>query len=133
MKIIKIEKGFSLIEVLASIVLVSVILMLVSSYFVKSMQHNSTLTNNYSSLQLCESLLSVYKSKDYSVLEKEMNKTLDIDINNELHLEPSTNLPFTAEVTIKKHASLAELLVIYVTVYTTNGKKSASLEGYLRK
>lgn len=134
---LKNSKGFTLIEVLASIVLISILLMLVSTYFVNSYQQNKNLSKNFDSIQICQSLLDVYKTKEFSELEKDVGKSLSIDatgIKTELQLDASTKINYSAKITIKKHPSLSNrILVLTVSVSSVDGKNTTSLEGYVRK
>jgi prepilin-type N-terminal cleavage/methylation domain-containing protein len=130
-------KGFTLIEVLASIVLVSIILMLVGTYFVNSYKQNHDLSRNFNSIQICQSLLEVYRAKEFADLEKSDGKKLTLDkpdIKNELQFDDTTEMPYLAEINIDRHPNLPnKILILTISVYSEDGKNRTSLEGYVRK
>lgn len=139
MKILS-NKGLSLVELLVSIVLISILLTVAATYFVNSSKQNSTITKNYDSIQLCRSLLDVYKGKDPSELEDILKngtgtKTLGKnDIKAELGL--TEELPFHAKVQVKEHPDSLlknKIFIVTITVQSENGKKQTALEGYVRK
>ncbi|WML28994.1 hypothetical protein RCG24_13320 [Neobacillus sp. OS1-32] len=71
-RMLKEEKGISLVEVLASIVLTTILLMLVSSYFIQSFQQNKHMDKSFSSIQLCQNLLDVYRAKGFDILSSNL-------------------------------------------------------------
>lgn len=132
------QNGFSLIEVLASFVLITILFSLISSYFVSSYQQASSISNKYSAIQLAESLLGTYKKMNYSDLRTKIGTSEIIDIRNQLQIDPNFDIgAFSARVEFQKHPDPAlqdRLIVIKVTV-TSKEKgicKQTSLEGYKR-
>lgn len=132
------QNGFSLVEVLASFILISILFSIIGSYFVSSYQQSSSISNKYSAVQLAESLLSTYKKMNYSDLSPKVGTTEIIDIRNQLQIDPNFDIgSFSAKVEFQKHPDLAlqnRLIVIKVTVTSKkNGvSKETSLEGYKR-
>ena len=134
-RMLKEEKGISLVEVLASIVLTTILLMLVSSYFIQSFQQNKHMDKSFSSIQLCQSLLDVYKAKGFDILSSNLGNPKSIQINDELQLDSSTNVSrYSAEVIVIPHPDLPiRVLIVKITVFTKNEQNKTQLEGYVRK
>ncbi len=131
------EKGISLIEVLASIVIISIIFSVVSSYILSSAQHTKSMSNKYTSVQLAESLLNVYKDMDYTILESKTGTLEAINIQDTLGLSELEG-NFSATFAVARHHDNKlrdRVLLLTVKVYTNeNGvKKETILEGYRRK
>lgn len=137
MKKILNEKGISLVEVLASIVIISIIFSVASSYILSSAQYTKSLSNKYTAVQMAESILNVYKDMEYSSLESKTGSTENVNIQDILGLaEMDGN--FTATFAVAKHTDYKlrdRVLLLTVKVYTMdNGvKKETILEGYRRK
>lgn len=132
------EKGISLIEVLASVVLISIIFSLVSSYILSSAQYTKSISNKYSAVQLAESLLNAHREMEFSSLLTKNGKTEALDIQNTLKLREPIDGDFKATLTVAKHSDPKlkdRLLLMTVKVYSTeNGvQKETMIEGYKRK
>lgn len=128
------EKGFSLIEVLVSLSIISFILLLVSGFFVNSATHNSRLDKDYSAMQIAESLLHVYKTKPFSELEH-ISTPKEINLSEELNFSVDDSL-YTAFVSIKKHPDNLlkdRVLVVKVTVSHKNSNHPFTLEGLVKR
>ncbi|WLR56180.1 prepilin-type N-terminal cleavage/methylation domain-containing protein [Mesobacillus subterraneus] len=132
------EKGISLIEVLASIVIISIIFSVVSSYILSSAQHTKSMSNKYTAVQLAESLLNVYKDMEYSFLQSKTGATENINIQATLGLDNQVDRNYSATLSVARHNNYKlsdRVLLLTVKVYTMeNGvKKETILEGYRRK
>lgn len=132
------QNGFSLIEVLASLVIISILFSIISAYFISSYQQSSSISSKYSAIQLAESLLGSYKKMEFADLSAKIGKTEVIDIPNQLQIDPNFSIgSFTAKVAFQKHPDVTlqdRLIVIKVTVTSKeNGiSKDTSLEGFKR-
>lgn len=128
------ETGFSLIEVLASLVIISVLFTLINSYMISSYQQNKELDKMFSSVQLCQSLLDSYKSKGYEDLASEIGSAKTVDIREELCLAATDDIPYSAEIMIDSHPDFAdEMLIIKVSVFSPNSRNVTELEGFIKK
>ncbi|OXT18940.1 hypothetical protein B9K06_00870 [Bacillus sp. OG2] len=131
------NKGFTLMEVLASIVLISIIFVIVGAYFTNSFKTSASISTKYSAVQLAESLLDQYQSMKFTDLEAKAGQTESIDIENTLNADADFSA-YDAEITITRHSSPSlghRLLLLKVVV--SSGKeglgKQTALEGYIRK
>ncbi|XJZ26380.1 prepilin-type N-terminal cleavage/methylation domain-containing protein [Bacillota bacterium Lsc_1132] len=132
------QNGFSIIEVLASFIIISILFTIISAYFVSSYRQSNSISNKYSAIQLAESLLNTYKKMSFSDLTAKVGTSEQIDIRNQLQIDPAFDIgSFSAKVNFQKHPDplLQDRLIdIQVTVTSQeNGvKKETSLEGYKR-
>ncbi|WP_180953697.1 prepilin-type N-terminal cleavage/methylation domain-containing protein [Bacillus sp. T33-2] len=131
------QKGISLVEVLASIVIISILFSIISSYIVSSYKHSSSISNKYSSVQIAESILEVYKAKDYSELRDLVDNGIEtIDIIEVLELDVNTDIgSLIATVNIEQSIEQPDrLLVVQVTVISTENdvQKETELKGFKR-
>lgn len=115
------EKGFTLIEVLASLVIISFILLLFSSVFIQ---------NNKVSIQNTEKLVVVHLADAYLErlrIERERleNVTSSDFIMNENVYKVQLRVSQTAE------EERMNLQSVVVTVMTADGMTSATVEGYV--
>lgn len=132
------QKGVSLIEVLASIVIISIIFSVVSSYILSSAQYTKSMSNKYSAVQLAESLLNVYMEMEYSSLESLVDKTEAIDVQDAIGTGTILETEYTGTISVTKHHDIKlrdRVLLLTVKVYTVeNGvKHETKIEGYKRR
>lgn len=131
------SKGFSLVEVLASIVLIFILFTLVGNYFVKSHEQSNYLDREYTCTQLCEALLKVYRAESYSNLVKHVGQTIEInDIAEELQLDSTVDIThYNASIKIDNHPNnkLANRAVIIEVSVCQQGKQPVTMEGIVRK
>ncbi len=132
------QSGFSIIEVLVSILLISILFTIIGAYFVNSNQQSNIISKQYSAIQLAESLLNSYKKMSFPDLAQRVGTSEKINIQSQLQMDPSFDYgSYSAQVEFQKHPDLQlqnRLIVIKVTVFSeVNGiKKQTSLEGYKR-
>ncbi len=132
------QSGFSIIEVLVSILMISILFTIIGAYFVNSYQQSTILSKNYSAVQLAESLLNSYKIRSFQDLVPKVGTSEKVDIRSQLQIDPSFDYGlYSAQVEFEKHPDPQlqnRLIVIRVTVFSeVNGiKKQTSLEGYKR-
>ncbi|MGG5254883.1 type IV pilus modification PilV family protein [Neobacillus sp. SM06] len=132
------QSGFSMIEVLVSILLISILFTIIGAYFVNSYQQSNGISKQYSAIQLAESLLNSYKKMSFPDLAQRVGTSEKIDIQSQLQMDPSFDYgSYSAQVEFQKHPEPQlqnRLIVIKVTVFSeVNGiKKQTSLEGYKR-
>lgn len=132
------QKGISLIEVLASIVIISIIFSVVSSYIISSAQHTKSMSNKFTAVQLAESLLNIYKEMEYPVLDSKTGTTETVNIHDTIGLETQLEGDYSATLSVARHHDYKlrdRVLLLTVKVYSMeNGvKKETILEGYRRK
>lgn len=131
------NRGFTLVEVLASIVIIFILFTLISNYFIKSYEQSNYLNREYTSTQLCESLLKVYRSKPYSTLIDDIGTTKEIsNIEEVLQLDSTEKLDgYSATVQIQNHPDdkLTERAIIVIISVSQHGKEPIVLEGIVRK
>jgi prepilin-type N-terminal cleavage/methylation domain-containing protein len=131
------NKGFTLMEVLASIVLISLIFIIVGAYFTNSFKTSASISTKYSAVQLAENLLDQYQSMKFTDLEAKAGKTESINIESILNADADFS-DYSAKITVSRHSSPAlssRLLLLKVMVYPSkegSGKQTV-LEGYIRK
>lgn len=131
------QKGFSLIEVIASIVIISIVLL---SFFQLFVQSNKTAVANNEKLvviNLADAQLERLKL-DHTVLtdlEKLDSKVLNKKIKN-FNLEPIilNNKFYSVKVlaTVSEAEENLKIVNIVVTVTAPNGKTKSSVEGYVK-
>ena len=131
------QKGFSLIEVIASIVIISIVLL---SFFQLFVQSNKTAVANNEKLvviNLADAQLERFKL-DHTVLtdlEKLDSKVLNKKIKN-FNLEPIilNNKFYSVKVlaTVSEAEENLKIVNIVVTVTAPNGKTKSSVEGYVK-
>ena len=132
------QSGFSIIEVLVSILLISILFTIIGAYFVNSNQQSNIISKQYSAIQLADSLLNSYKKMSFPDLAQRVGTSEKINIQSQLQMDPSFDYgSYSAQVEFQKHPDLQlqnRLIVIKVTVFSeVNGiKKQTSLEGYKR-
>lgn len=132
------QKGISLIEVLASVVLVSIIFSIFSSYILASVQNTRTISNKYTAVQMADSLLNVYLKQDYDQLLPMDGYTTNIDLQDLLGLSGEDVVGFKATLTVERHPNLElkdRVLLLRVDVRSSeNGaQRESSIQGYKRK
>ncbi|KGX93620.1 hypothetical protein N781_10530 [Pontibacillus halophilus JSM 076056 = DSM 19796] len=141
MKKWKNEQGLTLVEVLASMTLLSVIFIVISAFVVNSFTFSSAINRDYTTLQISDSLLEYYKSENFSKLQDEVGKTIQLDtpaIKQTLKMDASTDIgKLNSSITITKHSNPSlqnRLLHIEVTVSSTQNRNTqqTTVEGYNR-
>ncbi|MGG4491685.1 type IV pilus modification PilV family protein [Metabacillus idriensis] len=147
-KAFKKEQGFTLIEVLASIVILTIMFSVLSSFFVNSASYSNSFDKKLNSVQLSKSLLEKFQAEGFEAAQKRLqtgSKSLSsAEINSVLELsEDFVPVTYEAKIeyfTISRHdepvmdpALLSRFILIKVTVSNKDGKSEAELEGYVRK
>ncbi|NRD80941.1 prepilin-type N-terminal cleavage/methylation domain-containing protein [Bacillus sp. BRMEA1] len=133
------QKGFSLVEVLVALVIISILLSIISSYMLNSYKQSNMVKNNFTAEQLAQDLLNTYKTMDFSTLYNKLGTTEQVDIRNQLQIDNSVNLnnvSATAQFIKYPNPAISDRIIdikIIVT-YTSFGiQRQITLEGYNRK
>ncbi|WP_449537144.1 prepilin-type N-terminal cleavage/methylation domain-containing protein [Ferdinandcohnia sp. Marseille-Q9671] len=133
------QKGLTLIEILASIVILSIIILVSANFFIQGSKFSKVTDEKFSDLQVAKDILAVYQGKDKSTLQDKIgNARLEVSILDELEVDPNQEEYYRgrrAFVTFNKHSDPRiknDVLVIKVVVESnTNGIKNETvLEGY---
>lgn len=132
------QKGISLIEVLASVVLVSLIFSIFSSYILASVQNTRTISNKYTAVQIADSLMNVYLKQDYEELLPMAGYTTNVDLVNLLGISEKDMFGFKATLTVERHPNpelKGRVLLLRVDVRSSeNGaQRRSSIRGYKRR
>ncbi|WP_191560709.1 prepilin-type N-terminal cleavage/methylation domain-containing protein [Metabacillus idriensis] len=145
------QSGFTLIEVLASIVILTIMFSVLSGFFVNSASYSNTFDKKLSAVQLSKSLLESYQKEGFEEGIKNIDKVpkelTGSAIGEKLGLteEMIDTSAFTSTVEFShpdlktnpdlNPALVKRLLLIKVTVSDKRGTASSSseLEGYVRK
>lgn len=67
------ERGFTLIEVLASIVILTIMFSVLSSFFVNSASYSNSFDKNITSQQLSKSLLEAYQAEGFIEAKRKLS------------------------------------------------------------
>ncbi|MGD6795658.1 type II secretion system protein [Metabacillus indicus] len=131
------EQGFTLIEVLASIVILTIMFSVLSSFFVNSASYSNSFDKKLNAVQLSKSLLQIYQAEGFTEAEKRINQTVHLqatDLFDKLGLDSERfkEGEYTAEVKFMK-ASDERLILIEVTVTSVSKNVSSEIEGHVRK
>ncbi|WP_411333522.1 type II secretion system protein J [Metabacillus indicus] len=136
------EQGFTLIEVLASIIILTIMFSVLSSFFVNSASYSNSFDKNITSQQLSKSLLEAYQAEGFIEAKRKINtgENLAPDVIKQklaLHEDAFSLNGYSANVSFREpsQANLrGKLVEISVTVTNRDGISSSStLEGYVRK
>ncbi|WP_312124613.1 type IV pilus modification PilV family protein [Lysinibacillus boronitolerans] len=146
---LKSEKGFSLIEVVASIVLISIILLMFAQIFVSTNHTAAVNTEKLVTINLADAVLAKLKSeplpklsttdlndyfKDPTELDKKKKKPpIEMELNKEIYTITYTpsqqnNRNYVNSQFTEKDLNLIKVVV---TVTSPNGKTKSSSEGYV--
>jgi len=146
MKSIKNPKGFTLIEVVASIIIISIVLLSFSQIFIQTNRVATTNTEKLVTINLADAMLARVRANTYTkktdiqsyfVDNSEPNKKLknpplEIDLNGKTY---TITYKASQSTTLTKNASFSEkdlnLVKVVVTVTSPNGKTTGSSEGYV--
>ncbi|RLQ98043.1 type II secretion system protein [Falsibacillus albus] len=130
-------EGFTLIEVLVSIVLLSIVLTIAGTFLTTSYENTKISTNNFSTLQLSKSLLNETKKLSFTDLERKIGNKEEIDIKSTLAgNEDLDSSKYKAFLEVSRHPSPTlsnRLLVLKVTVTAAVDSEKSVTEGYVRK
>jgi prepilin-type N-terminal cleavage/methylation domain-containing protein len=139
------QKGFTLLEVLASIVILIIMFSVLSGFFVNSAYYSNTFDKNLSSVQLSKSLLEIYQAEGFEEARKRVlyssEKLSGEEISEKLGLPEAmfNTTDYEAAVSFlppdPNRIQSDQLIRISVTVSAHSGKTSVSskIEGYIRK
>lgn len=148
-KVIKSDHGFTLIEVLASIVLITIILLSFSQLFIQS--YKTAVFNNEKlvTINLADAILAKVQAKSYTKLstgatvqdyfkdstktdKKLMDPPLEIDLNGKTY---SISYQASQATTKQTNSNFSEkeldLVKVVVMVTSPDGKTKGSSEGYV--
>ncbi|WP_159439945.1 prepilin-type N-terminal cleavage/methylation domain-containing protein [Bacillus sinesaloumensis] len=137
----KSQEGLTLIEILASIVILSIIILVTANFFVQGSKFSRVSDEKFSDIQIARDILSVYQTKDSSELFLRIgNPRTEINIIDELQVESDQQSYYQgrkAFVAFREHPDpriKTDVVVIEVVVQSnTSGIKNETvLEGYSR-
>ncbi|WP_191567014.1 prepilin-type N-terminal cleavage/methylation domain-containing protein [Metabacillus idriensis] len=137
------QSGFTLIEVLASIVILTIMFSVLSGFFVNSASYSNTFDKKLTAVQLSKSLLEKYQAEGFDIADNKIGlipeKLSGEEIADKLGLtsEMFDTSYYEATVSFQNPDRIQtdKLIKITVTVSAKTGNKSASseLKGYIRK
>ncbi len=123
--------GFSLIEVLLSLVILSIIFITISNFFLQSALVSERNNEHYMAISLARSTIEKIKNGGYHIITgpgeyvfQSCNKSSDPDCTPVIN-----NYSFTTRIEVKDKQGDEELYPF--TVYIEGHKMSSSLKGYL--
>ena len=140
------NKGFTLIEVIASIIIITIILLSFSQLFVQTNRTAATNTEKLVTVNLADAMLERVRARTYTKAtdiqsyfvdntqanKKLKNPPLEVDLNGRTY---SVSYVASQSTTKSKNASYSErdlnLVKVVVTVTSPNGKTKGSSEGYV--
>ena len=125
------KKGFSLVEVLASILLLSIVLISFSSFFIQT--NKAAVTNNEKLvvINLADAVLERLKIDDSpELLDKLLNS---YEVPFPFELEKMNGKDYSASIKASQNVDEKDikLINVVVTVTAANGKTKSSVEGYV--
>ncbi|MDD1502040.1 type II secretion system protein [Lysinibacillus sp. CNPSo 3705] len=146
--LIKSQRGFSLIEVVASLVLISIILLSFAQIFISTNKTATVNTEKLVTVNLADAVLAKLKSDSLTKIAtqdlndyfndtgepdaKKKNPPLEIDLNGKTYA-----ITYTPYQNTNKYANSdftekdLNLIKVVVTVTSQNGKTKGSSEGYV--
>ncbi|WP_035207227.1 type II secretion system protein [Metabacillus indicus] len=133
------EQGFTLIEVLASIVILTIMFSVLSSFFVNSASYSNSFDKKLNAVQLSKSLLQIYQAEGFSEAEKKIGSTVNLQPSELLEKLDLTNEvlsdgDYTADVKFFKSDGVSDrLITIEITVASASKKVSSTIKGHVRK
>lgn len=139
------QSGFTLIEVLASIVILAIMFSVLSGFFVNSASYSNTFDKKLSAVQLSKSLLEKYQAEGFKEAEKKVGYSPEnlsgIEITEKLGLPESMFNAADYEAAVSfllpdpNRIQTDQLIRIQVTVsaHTGNTSGTSKIEGYIRK
>ena len=146
MKTIKNPKGFTLIEVVASLIIISIVLLSFSQIFIQTNRAAATNTEKLVTINLADAMLARVRAKTYTKSNdvqsyfvdqtqsnnKLKNPPLEIDLNGKTY---TVSYKASQNTATAKNAQFTEkdlnLVKVVVTVTSPNGKTTGSSEGYV--
>ncbi|QNG61054.1 type II secretion system protein [Bacillus sp. PAMC26568] len=136
------QSGFTLIEVLASIVILTIMFSALSGFFVNSASYSNTFDKKLTAVQLSKSLLESYQKEEFNSIYGRINREDYLD-SNKIHAKLGTTQEMIDTSLYNATVSFShpedrfknKLIRIKVTVSAVNDDSSttAELQGYLRK
>ncbi|QCR32032.1 prepilin-type N-terminal cleavage/methylation domain-containing protein [Lysinibacillus sp. SGAir0095] len=139
-------KGFTLIEVVASIIIITIILLSISQLFIQTNRTAVTNTEKLVTINLADAMLERVRAKTYTKAtdiqryfvdttqtnKKLKNPPLEIDLNGRTN---TVSYKSSQSTTKSKNATYTEkdlnLIKVVVTVTSPNGTTKGSSEGYV--
>lgn len=127
----KTSKGFSLIEVLLSLVILSIVFMIISNFFLQSALVSERNNEHYMAISLARSTIEKVKNGGYPEISgpgdyiyENCNESID------LNCTPVIN-EYTFSTRIVVEAKQGDDVLYPFTVYIVGNKMSTSLKGYI--
>jgi prepilin-type N-terminal cleavage/methylation domain-containing protein len=138
------QSGFTLIEVLASIVILTIMFSALSGFFVNSASYSNTFDKKLTAVQLSRTILESYQEDGYDKFKNLIGPPLELDhaaLKEILGIEGEELIDisaYSATVSLKKHSDLLlseKLIEINVTVHYKDRSSitESTLKGYITK
>ncbi|KHD86890.1 type IV pilus modification PilV family protein [Heyndrickxia ginsengihumi] len=132
------NRGFTLVEVLLSITILSIVILVVGSVLANNATYTKMADNKLPAIQIANSILQVYQQKSFTDLEPEIGKKEQVNIQDVLGLDSSSEVSqYKAYVEISKNEDSRltnRLLLVKVSVETNGDSGNATeLEGYVKQ
>lgn len=146
MKPIQNSKGFTLIEVIASIIIITIVLLSFSQIFIQTNRTAAVNTEKLVTINLADAMLARVRANTYTKAsdiqsyfvdntqpnKKLKNPPLEIDLNGKTY---TVSYKASQNTTTAKNTQFSEkdlnLIKVVVTVTSPNGKTTGSSEGYV--
>jgi prepilin-type N-terminal cleavage/methylation domain-containing protein len=129
------EKGLTLIEVLASIVILGIMLITVGSFFINGTNYSDASDQKLSNVQIANNILNEYKNYHFRELKNCKGELINIDVKNLLNIVDEDSFDhIEATLTIKEHPKTEKILILTINVNNRASEISDSYEltGYVR-
>lgn len=139
------QSGFTLIEVLASIVILTIMFSALSGFFVNSASYSNTFDKKLTAVQLSKSLLESYQAKGFKEALMNIGKpkieltgdqiAQELGLSEQLTEINNFNATISFNYPDKSRIQTDKLIKTTVTVYSIpkNSSTISELEGYVKK
>lgn len=139
------QSGFTLIEVLASIVILTIMFSVLSGFFVNSASYSNTFDKKLTAVQLSKSLLERYQSEGFETALKNIGKqnieltgdqiAQKLGLSDQLTEINKYNATISFNYPDQNRIQTDKLIKATVTVYSIpkNSSTISELEGYIKQ
>lgn len=131
------SRGFTLVEVLASITILAIVMLTVGAILANNAGVTKKADDSLSALQIATGILRAYQKKNFNEVQQMANTTQQADIQSVLGLDSAAEISgYKAYVSVSLPAdsSLSDrLLLVKVKVDTGNNPKPVEVKGYVKK
>ncbi|MCA0982589.1 prepilin-type N-terminal cleavage/methylation domain-containing protein [Halobacillus yeomjeoni] len=130
------EEGFSLVEVLVAMALLTITFIVSVHLVMNTVTQTTKINRSFSSVELADSILDAYQTMPSDEVKQGLNQTKSIDIASTLGLDADDRLTkYSAQVTVTEPATIElkeHLLKVEIIVESENLKdEPVELEGYV--